>query len=70
MTALAVIDVMDPQRDGADMPDVSVQRFAGRAWEIGDLDTQSFMDAVVAIERLCQVRLTEPRMVEPKPRST
>ena len=51
-------------RDAIEAPDVSVERFAGRAWVIGDLDTQSFIDAVVAIERLCEVRLTAPQKVE------
>lgn len=64
-------ELMDPQRDGgrvraevsrsmAEMPDMSAERFAGKAWLIGDVDTQSFRDAVVAIERLCEVRFTRP----------
>jgi hypothetical protein len=60
MTASAVGEVMDPQRD------VFVERFAGKAWVTGDLDTESFMDAVVAIERLCEVRLAGPQIAEPR----
>ena len=75
MAEATVSDARDPQRDGgrvhaeltrltADAPYVSAERFAGKAWVIGDLDSQSFTDAVVAIEGLCQVTVTESQMVE------
>ena len=70
MAETTVGDVIDPERDSvrvhaersrptADVPDVSRERFAGKAWVSGDLDTQSFEAATVAIERLCQVCFTE-----------
>jgi hypothetical protein len=57
MAEAAVSDVID-------LPDVSAERFAGKAWMIGDLDTQSFTEAIVAIERLCEVLLTKLQKVE------
>ena len=77
MAETTVGDVIDPQRDSsrvhaersrpiADVPDVSGERFAGKAWVSGDLDTQSFEDAAVAIEHLCQVCFTERQVAEAK----
>jgi hypothetical protein len=76
MAEAAVNNVIDPQRDSrgvrsplrrrsADVPDVSAERFAGKAWAIGDVDPQSFIDAVVAIGCLCEVSLTRPRTAAP-----
>ena len=76
MADAVVTDVIGRQRDNgrvhtersrgiADVPDVSADRFAGKAWVIGDVDTQSFMDAVLAIERLCDVRFATSQDVEP-----
>jgi hypothetical protein len=76
MAEAAVTDLIDPQYDSgrlraelsgrsADLPDVSAERFAGKAWAIGDVDPQSFVHAVVAIECLCEVSLIKPRVVAP-----
>jgi hypothetical protein len=76
MAEAAVTDVIDPQCDSgrvraepggrsADVPDVSAERFAGKAWSVGDVDPRSFVHAVVAIECLCEVTLMRPRIVAP-----